>query len=364
MIGRLDRYVALAVAGAYAAALLFLVAMFVVFDLLFEMDNYLQAAEAADIGAFHLIVMLAEYHLVQMPIVFVTIAPFVTVIASMFALSKLMAANEVSPMLFTGRSLFRILRPMLAAAAFSAVAMGATWQWVIPNIAEQHERLGATLTGSKLTLPRITVRAKDNPRQELFCREYDRGLQKMIGVIVYNRGSSPGDGIYLEAAAATWNPEAKDWELVDGWRKVGEFGKREIVPQHSLGMAGVTPRLITDSVKAQKQTSTMSYTELRDLIRLRPGKSDYLLAFHVHFTFPLANLVLVLLALPFAVNFERGRRIERVVFAILICAGYLVVDLICQNLAFDNYIHPIVAAWTPTIVFGSLGAVVFGGMRT
>ncbi len=71
-----------------------------------------------------------------------------------------------------------------------------------------------------------------------------------------------------------------------------------------------------------------------------------------------------MLALPFAVNFERGRRIERIVFAILICAGYLVVDLICQNLAFDNHIHPIVAAWTPTIVFGSLGAVVFGGMRS
>ena len=34
------------------------------------------------------------------------------------------------------------------------------------------------------------------------------------------------------------------------------------------------------------------------------------------------------------------------------------------DLAFDNYIHPIVAAWTPTIVFGSLGVVVFGGMRS
>jgi lipopolysaccharide export system permease protein len=356
--------VGLAVAGAYAAALLFLVLMFVMFDLLFEMHTYLDVAKRDDVGAFRLVVMLVEYHLIQMPIVFVTIAPFVTVIATMFALSKLMAANEIAPMLFTGRSLLRILRPMLGIAVFSAVAMGVTWQWVIPNIAEQHERLHAALVGGGLNLKRITVRAKDNPRQELFCREYDRTMQKMSGVIVYNRGSSRGDGIYLEAAEACWNLDAKDWDLTNGWRKTGEVEKREIVPQARLGMNGVTPKLITDSVKAQKQTSSMSYTELRDLMQSRPGKADYVLAFHVHFTFPLANLVLVLLALPFAVNFERGRRIERIVFAILICAGYLVVDLICQNLAFDNHIHPIVAAWTPTIVFGSLGAVVFGGMRS
>ena len=38
LAGRLDRYVAAAVFGAYGAALLFLVGMFMVFDLLFQMN--------------------------------------------------------------------------------------------------------------------------------------------------------------------------------------------------------------------------------------------------------------------------------------------------------------------------------------
>ena len=89
-----------------------------------------------------------------------------------------------------------------------------------------------------------------------------------------------------------------------------------------------------------------------------------MIAFHYRLTWPLANLVLLLLALPFAVHFERGSKIGRVILAIAICGGYLVVDLTCQNLGRQEYLHPIVASWTPTILFGSLGMVMFGGMRT
>jgi lipopolysaccharide export system permease protein len=186
----------------------------------------------------------------------------------------------------------------------------------------------------------------------------------MEGVILFDRGATRGDGIYVEAEAAQWNPEQNDWELIAGRRLTGEDGSRVSERQDLLGMRGLTPSLIVDLGKAERETSGLSYTELSDLILLRPGKPDFVLAYHIHFTFPLANLVLILLALPFAVNFERGRRVERVVFAIAICAGYLVMDLTCQNLAYQLLIHPIVAAWTPTIFFGSLGAVVFGGMRS
>ena len=92
-MARLDRYVASTVLGAYFAALLFLVGMFVVFDLLFEMNTYMRVAEQNDVGLFELMGKLVKFNLLGLPGEFVTIAPFVTVIASMFALSKLMGAN-------------------------------------------------------------------------------------------------------------------------------------------------------------------------------------------------------------------------------------------------------------------------------
>ena len=82
-------------------------------------------------------------------------------------------------------------------------------------------------------------------------------------------------------------------------------------------------------------------------------RRDFDLAFQSHFTFPLANLILLILALPFSLSFERGRRIERVVFAVAVCALYLVVDLTCQNLSRSGGLHPVFASWLPPIVFGA-----------
>lgn len=359
---RMDRYVARAVVGAYGATLLFLFSMFVVLDLLLSMNSYMEAAKEENLSVMTLAGKLFNYYLLGLPLIYVSIAPFVTVIACMFALSRLMAANEVGPMIFTGRSIYRVLRPMLAAGLFSGLVMAATWQWVMPVVSGEHQNLEAELKGkdADVSVRRVTLRDRADVRRELYCERYRHGLQLMEGVTVCERGERPGDVVIITAGKAQWNPEEQDWDLVDGWREADNLKQRH----HKLGMPGVSPKQIMDSAKLRKQTASMSYSELRELQRMRRGKADFVLAYHVHMTFPLANIVLLLLALPFAVQFERGRKIERVVMSIVVCAGYLVVDLTCQNLVYKGYLMPVVAAWTPTIVFGSLGVAVFSGTRT
>ncbi len=363
MLGKLDRYVGSAALSAYVLALLFFGFMSVLFDVLLEMDKYTSAAEENDIGTFALLGMLGKFHLLSLPSLFVTIAPFVTVIASMFAVTRFMASNEVTPMIFTGRSMFRTLLPVMALGLFSALAMALMWQTMIPYVSEQRESLQLMLKGdpAEVMQKRVMLWSRDNPRQMLFCERYVHSKELMENVVLYDPGSTAGDELLVQAKSATWNPEKKDWELLGGLRK-GKAGRSD--PEQYLGLSEVTPTIIRQSRKLDKEASGLSYTELQELRRMRPGKSSYTLALHSHVTFPLANLVLMLLALPLAVHFERGRRIERVALAIVICAGYLLLDLTCQNLGHQGYLHAVVAAWTPTIIFGSLGVVVYSGMRT
>jgi lipopolysaccharide export system permease protein len=99
-------------------------------------------------------------------------------------------------------------------------------------------------------------------------------------------------------------------------------------------------------------------------MRKRPNVRQYVVAFHYHLTFPLANVVLLLLALPFALRFERGSKIERVFFAVIICAAFLVVDLICRRLGNGGFLHPLTAAWLPTVLFGSMAVAFYDTVRT
>ena len=121
MFGRLDRYVYRVVLGSYAAGLLFMTLLFSLMDLLVRLGDYVTKASEQGVETLELMGLLLHYYLLMLPVVFVSVAPFVSVIAGMFAVARLMGANEVVPMLFTGRSMLRILRPVLVVGSISAV---------------------------------------------------------------------------------------------------------------------------------------------------------------------------------------------------------------------------------------------------
>lgn len=359
IVGRIDRYVGRTVLEAYLGALVFMVFLSILVDMLMNMSRYLQIGEEYGISFLGLVGYLAEYYTVLMPFLFVTIAPFVTVIACMFAVSRLMSSNEIAPMIFTGRSLYRILHPVLLIAIASALLMAACWEEVIPRLAETKATQEYVL-GSHDEAKDVLLQSPANEGRHLRAEGYYHDQLRMEVVTLYDEGSLPGDVEITEADEAYWRPEQGDWELVRGILHRGEDSQ----PQKWLRGAAFTPELLWRSGKESKESAELSYTDLLELQELRPNSRSYVLAFHHHVTFPLANLVLLLLALPFALHFERGSRIGRVVFAIVICGGYLTVDLICQSLGQAGDVHPVVAAWIPTIFFTSLGVVFFSGIRT
>lgn len=361
MAGRLDRYVTKTVMGSYGATLTFVVFLWIVLDLLLNMSKYLAVAREKDLGLFELLGMWAQYHLFSLPWVFVLVAPFVSVIACMFAVARMMAANEIVPMVFTGRSMLRVLRPCLVMALVSGGIMVLTWEVLLPPLSRHMEQLAGTLEEGEGTtdLESIVLFSADRQRR-LMVDRYIPEQERAEGVVMMDLGSRPEDLSEVTAAACLWNPEKADWELVGGkWRSGQHTENRDW-----LAMEGVTPRMLWLSGREAKTSSLLSYSELVDLIKLSPGRNDLVINLHYHLTWPIANLLLLLLALPFAVQFERGSKIGRIVLAILICGSYLVVDLTCQNLGRREYLHPVLAAWTPTILFGSLGTVMFGGIRT
>jgi lipopolysaccharide export system permease protein len=362
-LNRLDRYVAANVLGSYAASLLFLVFLMIVFETLRNVADYARVASKLGLTTLQLATMIGRYHLLNIPFLFVNVAPFVTVIAVMFAVSRLMAQNEIVPMLFTGRSMLRVLRPALLTAVGSGVAMGLMWELVLTRLVEPRDRMQSLLeTGEvKESIDDLVVRPGGGSRRLLFFVTHFFPREARIeGLLLFDRGSSPEDSLRVSAAEATWDAQRGDWALVGGSELKGNKGNL----REWLGLPEVTPDQLFRAGKSSREASDLSYSELLDLRQLKPGRQDYVITFHRHFTFPLANLVLMLLALPFAVNFERGRRIERVIFAIAVCAVYLVFDLACQNAGFRGWLHPLVSAWLPTLVFGSFGLVSFAGMRT
>lgn len=362
VLDRMDRYVLRGVAGSFLACLAFLVFLFAIFDLLLNMGHYVAAGRAQEMSFLELLGVWGRFHVVSLPWVFLTVAPFATVVGSMFAVSRWMAANEVAPMIFTGRSMFRVLAPVLGAGLAAAVTMGGVWEFVMPRIARPMDRLQRRLSAGRGERPSgsVALYAPDDSDRVLIADDYDHERRRMKGVVQWNRGSNERDVVMVRADAARWDETRGDWRLQGGLERSGEA----VRPRRWLRMPSVTPELVWRAGKEKRDVSMLSYSEILELRAVNPNRADLVVAFHYHLTYPLANLLLLLLTLPFAVSFESGGRLGRVLVAVVACGAYLVVDLTSQNLGRLQYVHPVVAAWTPTILFGSLGAVLFSSIRT
>lgn len=361
MIKRLDRYVGKTLAGSYAATLLFVVFLFTVMDLLLNLGRYVTIANEKQLTMAHILWTWLCFQVVRLPWLLVLVGPFVTVISCMFAVTRLMSANEVTPMLFTGRSSARVLLPCVLLGCLSAGTMALLWEYALPATSKSMSVFEQSLSRGDSTgyVENVVLFAKD-PRKRLMVDRYQPDLQRMEGVVVMDLGTREEDLSQLVAESATWNPERADWELIGGRLQCGQH----IETREWLGMDGMTPEIVWLSARDADASSFLSYSELRDLILLSPQRNDLQIAMQYHFTWPLANLILLLLSLPFAIHFERGSKMGRSVFAIVVCACYLIVDITCQDLGRHEFLHPILASWTPAILFGSLGLVMFGSMRS
>lgn len=358
-MNKLDRYVGRIAAGAFGAALLFFLFLSILVDLLSNVSRYADRAFEHGFGGAELALYLALYYCKLIPVLFTTVTPFALVIACMFAVARLQHANEVVPMLFLGRSIHRVLAPMLLLAVGAGCGMAACWQWVVPQI-------GADLASAETFLKqgheklKSLVHERHDKGEFFYVREFYPTEERLVLVHMVVQGELAADVTLTTAKGARWDEARRDWRLEGGVRQAQRLEE----PQEWLGRPDLTPAVLLQQSRDTIDPESLSYTDLRQMVEARPNRPDIRLALHRHVAWPLANLLLLLLVLPLAVHYERGSRIERVLLAIGLCGGYMLVDLTCQSLGQKQLLHPVVAAWTPTIVFGSLGIVLFGSTRS
>ena len=95
-----------------------------------------------------------------------------------------------------------------------------------------------------------------------------------------------------------------------------------------------------------------------------PDDNSYQTLWHYHLTFPLANLLLLLVGIPLMFNYERGRSTDRIALGGLLCVFYYSADFVFRTLGVKGQLSPLLSAWIPVLVFGSLGIMLYDSLRS
>ena len=365
IVRRLDRYVTTHFLFSWLVWLFFMVGLMVVFDIFGKMDKFAEAASR--LPEENVFLAVVQFYLVNSVFIMLQILPFVTVTAAMFTVTKLLKCNEIAPMIATGTSFFRILAPVFLGAVLAAGAMAALRETALPILRPVKERLELLALRGEQEKVRSGLFFTDPAGRLISVDRYFAVSHRIKGFKVIALGRMKDDWERWEAEEAVWTEEGgrRGWRLVGGKRLHPDGVGATVTEEKSFFPAGeLEPAYFEQEINKNREFFDFSFSELAELARLRPDYPNFRVLLHYHVTFPLANILLLLLALPFGISFERRSTLEGVIMAIFICGLYVVLDISLRNLGGARVLNPVLASWAVPIVFGSAGVVLFSSIRT
>ncbi len=359
MLQKLDRYVSSYFISSYGVCLLFFVGMFVLIDLFAKSDDIL--ARAGELGGmgYSAGFLTVQYYALQIPFIFLQVAPFVTVMAAMFAISRLRRNNELVPMIVSGRSIFRVLTPVFVFASVLASGMVLVQQFVAPPLADARERVRSLLLSGK------EERRLDGfyfPSREVCVHVEDYNIAtKNIGDFDVSELGTLPPAPPMIGKNAQWNSEHGAFEFAatvpDGLDPKVTRTETRSLP------ARLTPDIIESVTRGPYD---LSYSQILYLFQNTDERTrnKWKVLLHYHLTFPLSNVLLLMLGLPFVLRQETRSHLLGMMTSILICAAYFSFDAVMRNLGEQQALHPVLAAWFGVIFFGSLGVILIDNVKT
>ncbi|MCC6407662.1 MAG: LptF/LptG family permease [Planctomycetes bacterium] len=362
--GHLDRYIGRLFVASYATALLLVVGLAVIFDLTAHLSYFERWDDGTEPGAW----AVAHYYLLNTPFVFLQVAPYVTLTAGLFTVSRLLKHSEFTASLAAGVSAHRTLFPVLGGAVLAAAGMFALREYATANLGERRDALRDYLENQRFEPVFEDFWVRDQAGNHVRIEEFrphsaEFGTAEIRGLRVVMKAG--GAWTRITADRALWQQQGGRW----GWLLV--HGEREIVEREAsrhgvqwLDDISLPPEDISLWIKGRQHALELSFSEVNALLARDPDNAAYQTLLQYHLTFPLANVVLLLVALPFLLGRERGKAIEGVMLGLLCCVFYFCAEFLARELGIEGVLSPLLASWLPILLFGSLGLALYDSMRT
>ncbi|MCH2100546.1 MAG: LptF/LptG family permease [Planctomycetes bacterium] len=361
MLHRLDRYVLGSFLRHWVIVGAAFVLLFTVLDLVGHSDEIGESKKvygAVGVNVF-------RYYLLNAPFFLVQFAPYVTLLAAISTVMQLRRSFEWTPQLTAGRSAWRAFLPMLITSVIIGHFLAELRECGFPRLQLERAQLQAQLFEQEEWRPQeLWLRGPRDQRVQIDIFEpsgfNDASLPRVIGLEVFSLGPR-GEDVSIYAREAIW--DGSGWELIDGRRTLA--GNRASESSLSyLEMEGFRPHDLVRAWVGQNQPLELTRRDAGELLARDSGHRQAATLRWSLSVAPWVHLVLLLIGLPYVLNFERQSSLEGVAVGLLLCALFFVVDFLFQDLGQRGVLTPWLAGIAPVVIFGSLGLLGQGRLAT
>lgn len=356
MFSRLDNYILKAFIPTFFLCLLIISGIYIVVDLLQKLGEFVDmGGEAFNTGM--------RYYTYLLPVIIFQFFPAVTLIAVCLVLVRLAKNREILAMQVAGISLYRILLPIFVVTVFMSFASFGDQEWIIPRFAERLETLRQTSFGNNIQRNLLLDDKQNNTLLRVWG--YDNKAQRMQSVFIIGRHENKKKKFTINADEGIWLGNNK-WLFTKVVKHVYDNNGKWIAPVQSIDSmefdSTITP---LELGKIKLDPSLLNFRQLKELCKNEPDNPRNSLLFHSRIAYILTHFVLLLLGIPLVIGFERLSKnlFLRVGLCVLVCGIFYSLSFICSNLGNTGMIYPMLAAWLPIVILGSVGLLFFDMMR-
>ena len=337
--------------GMILSAFLVLVLVFTLFELLGDiLRNKVPA------------LVVAAYLLNLTPYLLYNVAPLVMLLAVLVTFGLMQRSNEITAIKATGTSIYRIVTPVVIAAAVVAAGLFFADQFYLPHTNTRQEALHNQIKGK----PAQTYLRPD--RQWIFGQNndiyyyqfFDTDRDQFGNITVFQLDKANFTVTRrIHAERANWSGNLGRWEYERGWERT--LNVSAIVNYHPFEVATFPELPETPSYfkKEVKQYSEMNYEELHNYIRdLQQSGFDVVrlrVELNKKLSYPVITLIMAILAIPFALSTGKKGAVTGVAVAVGVAVFYTVISRLFEAMGEVNQLPPALAAWSPDLIFMLLG---------
>jgi LPS export ABC transporter permease LptG/LPS export ABC transporter permease LptF len=307
--------------------------------------------------------VVAEYLLNVAPYLLYSVAPLIMLLAVLITFGLMNRSNEITAIKATGTSIYRIVAPVIVAAAVLATGLFFVDQFYLPRTNKRQEALHNQIKGK----PAQTYLRPD--RKWIFGQHndiyyyqfFDPDHDQFGNVTIFQIDpASFTISERIHADRVHWADSMNRWIFEQGWER----------SLHGSAIAGYrtfevsTFPALSESPsyfkKEVKQYSEMNYEELRRYIRdLQQSGFDVVrlrVQLNKKLSFPLITLIMAVLAVPFSLSAAKKGAITGVAVAVGIAVVYTVVSRLFEAMGDLSQLPPALAAWSPDLIFALVGS--------
>jgi LPS export ABC transporter permease LptF/LPS export ABC transporter permease LptG len=314
------------------------------------------------------LITVGDYLLNLVPYMLYNLTPLCALLAVLVTVGAMSKSSELTAMKASGVSLYRLIAPLLALAGVLAIGLFAFDQLYLPAANRRQESLRSVIKGKPaqtfLRPDRKWISGQQDsvgePARIFYYQFFDADKDVFANLTVFE--FQPGSfqlSRRIFASSAHWDQQQGHWVLENGWTRTF---KGETIQSYDPYTLNTFPEIREQPIyfkKESRQSQEMSFGELNayihdlqqsgfDTMRLRVQLNRKL-------AYPVITLVMAIFAVPFALSMGKRGSLAGIATAIGMAVAYTVIASIFEAMGNVNALPPMLAAWSPDLLFGMAG---------